>query len=130
MIGHPLQAGVGEHEVVRGLVRDVAAPRADVAVLEPHAGTGGGRSVGEHRRRVVDADHLADPEPLGGQRRQLARAAPEIDGPADRSIGGDQRDQVPERLRPLGRELAVLRRIPVGRCCHRCHTCIVLVSNL
>ena len=134
MIGHPLQAGVGEHQVVpvarRAAGRGVGAPCADVAELEPHAGAGVRHGVGEHRRRVVDADHVIDPEPFGGLRGQRTVAAPEVDGAGDRSVGRDQADQVPERLRPLGGELAVLRRVPVSSGLNRCHTCILLVSNL
>ena len=65
----------------------------------------------QHRRRRVDAEHRPDAEPLGERRRQLAGPAAEVDGPADRPRL-DQADEVPERLGPLGRELAVLRPGP------------------
>ena len=103
--------GRGRRSLV-GRVSHVHAPMSPSSNRTP--ATGVRRGVGEHRRRVVDADHVGDREPLGGLRRQLAGAAAEVDGAAERSVGRDQADEIPERLRPLGGELPVLRGIPVG----------------
>ena len=69
VVGHPLQAGVGEHEVVVAVRR----PGRQVAVLEAQPRPGVLRGGGQHRRRRVDADHVADVEPLGERGGQLTR---------------------------------------------------------
>ena len=77
----------------------------------------------EHRRRVVDADHLGDVELLGGQRGQLPRPAPEIDGTLDRRRA---------RSAPADRGTAWARSSANRRYCSGFQsgmTCIVLVSN-
>ena len=107
VVGHPLQRGVADDQVV------VAAPgpRRDVAALEPDMRPGVGRGLLEHVRRRVDAGHRADlpsRHELGGQR---PRAAAEVDGSGDRTVL-DETGEVPERLRPLGGELVVLAGIP------------------
>ena len=55
VIGNPLQRGVGEDEVEVSLARK----RADVSLLEPETVAREGRALGQHRRRVVDADRLS-----------------------------------------------------------------------
>jgi hypothetical protein len=67
----------------------------------------------EHRRRVVDPDHLVDSELRGGERGQLPRPAAEVDGSLDRP-GLDQSDKVVERLGALGGESSILLRVPIS----------------
>ena len=108
MVGNPLQAGRREHEVELGR----RLPARQVAVLESHVIRRVLDGLVEHRLRVVDADHLVDPELVGGQRRQLARSAAEVDTTLD-GTGLDQRQQVVKRLGSLGGESAILLRVPV-----------------
>ena len=70
-----------------------------------------GPGLVEHRRRVVDADHLANIETVDGVRGQLAGAASEID-PTTYRGGTNQVEQVVERLCSLGGEALVLIGIP------------------
>ena len=112
MIGHPLQAGVGDDQVVVTAARplaEVAAGEAQSVVAAPDRLP---RRV-EHRIRRVDADHLLDAEAIGDLGGELAGSAAEVDAPpepAGRLL--DQGDQVPERLRPLFGEAPVLDGIP------------------
>lgn len=68
----------------------------------------------EHRRGVVDAEHVVDPESFGRQRSEFTRAAAEIDSTPDRADIQlvQQVQQVMERLRPLARESPVLLWVP------------------
>ena len=91
MVGHPLQAGRGEHEVHIA----IRCPFGDVAVLELHAVRRVLGRLVEHRLRVVDADHLADAELFGSERSQLPWSTSEV----DRSL-----DWLPARSEPVGRE--------------------------
>ena len=109
VVGDPVQRGVGEDEVVVSLARE----RADVSLLEAETVAREGRALGQHRRRVVDADRLPRREPPVQLPRQLAGAAAEIDDAHSRPRL-HQIEQIEEGLRPLVAEPPVLLRIPVG----------------
>ena len=113
MVRNPLQAGVGEHEVVVA----VRCPGCEIALLEAETWSGPLRRLRQHVRGRVDADHVGDLELARRTCRQLTGAAAEVDGPPDRSIALDETDEVPERLGALCGELAVLRGIPAVRLC-------------
>ena len=110
VVGDPLQRGVGEDEVVVSLARE----RADVSLLERQTVAREGRALGQHRRRVVDADRLSRRKPPVQLPRQLAGAAAEIDHAHVRPRL-HQIEQIEEGPRPLVAKPLVLLRIPVGR---------------
>ena len=86
----------------RGRRRDVHAPMSPSSNRTPARACG--RGVGEHRRRVVDADHRQRPR---AARRPAAVsspvAAPEVDGAGERSVGRDQPDAGPRTAAPARR---------------------------
>ena len=78
MIRHPLQAGVGDDQVVVTAAR----PLAEVAAGEAQpVVTAADRLPGrvEHRIRGIDADHLLDAEAIGDLGGELTDSAAEVD---------------------------------------------------
>jgi len=124
VIGNPLQAGAGEHQI------DIAGrrPAADVALVELHAGIGVFVRGCQHRRRVVEPEHSLDVERTSRKSGQLTGAAAEIDRRADRPRP-DQREQIVERLGTLGSELAVLLGVPVSHRHDLYSTCMHLLLS-
>ena len=110
VIGNPVQRGVGEDEVEVS----VAGKVADISRLEPEPVARERRALGQHRRRVVDADRLPRRKPLVQLPRQLAGAAAEIDH-AHAGSRLHQIEQIEEGPRPLVAKPPVLLGIPVGR---------------
>ena len=110
VVGDPVQRGVGEDEVVVSLTRE----RADVSRLEPQTVAREGRALGQHRRRVVDADRLSRRKPPVQLPRQLAGTAAEIDH-AHSWPWLHEIEQIEEGPRPLVAKPPVLLRIPVRR---------------
>ena len=97
VVVHPVQRGVGEHEVDRGPV-----PGREVAQREGEPGPPEAPGL-EHGRRGVDPDGPGRPRRPGGDRpsarRYRTRGRPRTAG--DRRA---ERHQVVERLAPLGLE--------------------------
>ena len=75
MIRYPLQRRVRKHKIVIAIAR----PLADVAMYKRDIACAVLRCLGQHRRRVVDALHLSNPELRHSQTRQLTGAASEVD---------------------------------------------------
>jgi hypothetical protein len=119
MIGHPLQAGVGEHDVVDGRSR----PFGDVTGLEAQAGACVRCGGSQHRRRGVDADHVGGAEVLGSRCRELTAATSEVDHAGDGLVVLQQGDEIVKRLRAFAGEAVVLGRVPID---HNLYcTCII-----
>ena len=89
MVRHPVQAGVGEHEVVVAAAR----PLAEVAAGEAQAGrrAADARRRAEHRGGRVDADHLLDAQAVGDPGGQLPGPAAEVDGPTEPAVAASIR---------------------------------------
>ena len=112
VVGHPLQAGVREHDVVVG----VRCPAGQVAELEAAARVAA-RSAA--RSSIAGDESMPSvstaPEPIdGGRRSARRRHIRDRRLVVDCRSGSSEADQLPERRRPLGVELAVLLRVPVA----------------
>ncbi len=118
MVGHPVQRGVGEHDVVAA----VGLPQCgDITGAELQARDLELVCLCEHRVGAVDPDGLARLEPPVRSGGQLTRAAAEIDDPWRRCAGLHELEEIEERLGSLGAEAVVLGRIPGVRGSHvRC----------
>ena len=109
MVGDPVKCGVGEDEIVVSLARE----RTNVSVIEPQTVTREGSALGQHRRRVVDADRLPCRKPPVQLPRQFTSTAAKIDD-THSWTWLHQIEQIEERLRPLVTEPPVLLWIPVS----------------
>jgi hypothetical protein len=110
VIGHPLQGGVGEDEIVISLSRECI----NISRHETESITSEGRRLGQHCRRAIEAQRLPRVEMDMQLPRQLARATPQIDHPHPRPRL-HQGHEIEEGLRSLTAKPAVLLRIPICR---------------
>ena len=116
VVGHPLQARVGQDEVPATMRFAGGRPGGEVAVREADVHLRRELQLPgalEHGGRRIDADERVGPEESRRLHTQRAVATSEIDHPVDRGRV-DEADQVPERLRPFRRESSVLVGIPIA----------------